>query len=139
MDQKTQLIQKLQNRIRSVESGSRAGAEQTISSGCVALDRLLPANGYQRGSLVQWITGGGSGADFLSLLAAQRSLPQRWLVGRDRSSESVLPNGGISDRAATRANNHLARSSDSIFSEVSIFRHQLRHEHGISSRIARGQ
>ena len=70
MEQKTQLIQKLQNRIRSVESGSRAGSEQTISSGCAALDGLLPASGYQRGSLVQWITAGGSGADYLSLLTA---------------------------------------------------------------------
>lgn len=73
MDQKTQLIQKLQDRICSVESGPRAGSEQTISSGCTALDRLLPAGGYQRGSLVQWITGGGNGADYLSLLAAKEA------------------------------------------------------------------
>ena len=73
MKQKTQLIQKLQDRIRSVESGPRAGSEQTISSGCTALDRLLPASGYHRGSLVQWITGGGTGADYLSLLAAKEA------------------------------------------------------------------
>lgn len=73
MEQKTQLIQKLQSRIRSVESGSRAGSEQTVSSGCAALDRLLPAGGYQRGSLVQWITAGGSGADYLSLLTAREA------------------------------------------------------------------
>ena len=73
MEQKTQLIQKLQNRIRSVEAGPRAGAEQVIYSGCSALDDLLPAGGYQRGSLVQWITGGGNGADYLSLLAAKEA------------------------------------------------------------------
>ena len=73
MEQKTQLIQELRNSIRSVESGTRAGAEQTISSGCSALDRLLPVSGYQRGSLVQWITAGGSGADYLSLLTAREA------------------------------------------------------------------
>ena len=73
MNEKAQLIQKLKNRIRTVESGPRAGAEQTISGGCAALDGLLPAKGYQRGSLVQWITGGGNGADYLSLLTAKEA------------------------------------------------------------------
>ena len=73
MEQKTQLIQELQNCIRSVESGSRAGAEQTVSSGCSALDRLLPESGYQRGSLVQWITAGGNGVDYLSLVTAREA------------------------------------------------------------------
>jgi len=73
MDQRTQIIQQLKNRIRTVEAGTRAGAEQTISSGCSTLDRMLPAGGYQRGSLVQWITGGGNGADYLSLLTAREA------------------------------------------------------------------
>ena len=73
MEQKTQLIQELQNCIRSVESGTRAGAEQTVSSGCSALDRLLPESGYQRGSLVQWITAGGNGVDYLSLVTAREA------------------------------------------------------------------
>ncbi len=69
-DSKSAVLQQLQQRIRRIESAERAGAEQTVSSGCVAIDRLLPASGYRRGSLVQWITGGGNGADYLSLLTA---------------------------------------------------------------------
>jgi hypothetical protein len=68
-----QLIQKLRDRICSVEVGARAGSDQTVSSGCVVLDCLLPAGGYGRGSLVQWITAGGNGADYLSLLTAREA------------------------------------------------------------------
>ncbi len=45
---------------------------QSISSGCLPLDRLLPQQGFQRGSLVEWIAGGaGSGASLLAMLAAR--------------------------------------------------------------------
>ncbi len=73
MNSKNKLIEGLRDRIRSVEARPRVGLEQSISSGCVAIDRLLPAGGYGRGSLVQWITSGGNGADYLSLLAAKEA------------------------------------------------------------------
>lgn len=45
---------------------------QSTSSGCLPLDRLLPQQGFQRGSLIEWIAGGaGCGASLLALLAAQ--------------------------------------------------------------------
>jgi hypothetical protein len=45
---------------------------QSISSGCLPLDRLLPQQGFQRGSLVEWIAGGaGSGASLLAMLTAR--------------------------------------------------------------------
>jgi hypothetical protein len=45
---------------------------QSISSGCLPLDRLLPQRGFQQGSLVEWIAGGtGSGAGLLAMLAAR--------------------------------------------------------------------
>ena len=69
----SELISRLQNKIRGVETASRNDNGTRISSGCVAIDRLLPGSGYQRGTLIQWLTGGGQGADYLSLLVAQKA------------------------------------------------------------------
>ena len=66
----TDLVDQLRNQIRSVETAGRISDGSRISSGCAAIDRLLPESGYQRGTLVQWLTGGGHGADFLSLMVA---------------------------------------------------------------------
>ena len=66
------IISQLRNQIRSVETAGRVGGQARVSSGCAAIDRLLPEGGYQRGTLVQWLTGGGQAADYLSLLAAKR-------------------------------------------------------------------
>ena len=42
-----------------------------VSSGCPALDRVLPENGFRVGTLVEWIgRGEGSGAATLALRAA---------------------------------------------------------------------
>ena len=71
--QKTKLIDRLRNRIRKVETAGRIDDGVRVSSGCAAIDRLLPGTGYQRGTLVQWLTGGGLGADYLSLLLARES------------------------------------------------------------------
>ena len=47
---------------------------ESCSSGCVALDRLLPARGFRRGSLVEWCAASrGSGAATLALLAARQA------------------------------------------------------------------
>ncbi len=67
------LIRRLQRDINRVETGQRADADETISSGCQAIDRLLPGQGYPRGCLVQWLSGGGLGADYLALLAAREA------------------------------------------------------------------
>ena len=79
----------LRNRIRKAETAQRVGQGKIISSGCDAIDQLLPGRGYSPGTLVQWLvpdvlvgtsqtTGvssgeiqpGGHAADYLSLLAA---------------------------------------------------------------------
>lgn len=70
---KSDLIDHLRNRIRKVETAGRIDDGSRISSGCAAVDRLLPEGGYQRGTLVQWLTGGGHGADYLSLLLAKEA------------------------------------------------------------------
>jgi protein ImuA len=53
----------LQKAIRQWEVGGRADDWPRVSSGCAALDRLLPDGGLRRGTLVEWFGGGlGSGA-----------------------------------------------------------------------------
>ena len=75
----------LQNRIRRVETAQRVGHGKIISSGCEAINRLLPGRGYSPGTLIQWLVPdrfssrrnqpnglkpGGYAADYLSLLSA---------------------------------------------------------------------
>lgn len=66
-------IEQLRQQIERVETGGRAGQSEVVSSGCAAVDRLLSAGGYARGTLVQWIGQGGCGMDFLSLKVAQQA------------------------------------------------------------------
>lgn len=68
-----ELIQNLQNRIRKVETAQRIDQGDTVSAGCNAINRLLPGGGYPKGALVQWLSDGGYGADYLSLLAAKEA------------------------------------------------------------------
>ena len=72
-EQKPQLIRQLQARIRSAETQQRIDAGKTISSGCPAIDRLLPGGGYIPGTITQWLTPGGLGADYLSLMVAKEA------------------------------------------------------------------
>lgn len=67
------LLDRLRNQIRRVETAGRMDDGVSVSSGCAAIDRLLPGSGYQRGTLIQWLTSGGQGADYLSLLAAREA------------------------------------------------------------------
>ena len=67
------LITQLREQIRQTETASRVGDGSLVTNGCHAIDRLLPENGYPRGTLVQWISAGGSGADLLSLRVAQQA------------------------------------------------------------------
>jgi len=67
------VVNQLRNQIRSVETAGRVAGQARVSSGCGTIDRLLPGGGYQRGALVQWLTGGGHSADYLSLLAAKQA------------------------------------------------------------------
>jgi hypothetical protein len=67
------LVDQLRNQIRSVETVGRAANQTRVSSGCSAVDRLLPQSGYERGTLVQWLSGGGQGADYLSLMTARQA------------------------------------------------------------------
>ncbi len=64
--------QDLQRRIRQLECAHLTSLER-VSTGCEALDKLLPGKGFHRGALVEWLAAPGSGAAGLALLAAREA------------------------------------------------------------------
>jgi protein ImuA len=86
------LVEQLRTRIRAVETENRNDQGELIQHGCTELDRLLPNGGYPRGSLVQWLTAGGQGANYLALqLAGQACLAGGALVVIDPLREFYPP------------------------------------------------
>ena len=73
LPKKQQTIQKLRRQIRKAETSSRNDDGSVISSGCEAMDSILPGNGYNRGTIIEWFAGSGSCAEFFSLLAARHA------------------------------------------------------------------
>jgi len=70
-------VVELQAQIRQWERGSPLVASTAHSTGCAALDALLPAGGVRPGSLVEWVGEGlASGAGTLSLVVAREVCPQ---------------------------------------------------------------
>lgn len=67
------IVQTLQKRIHRVETAQRIDPGEVISSGCQPINQLLPGGGYAKGTLVQWLSSGGHGADYLSLLTAREA------------------------------------------------------------------
>lgn len=106
-----ELVQQLQNRIKRIETSGRADDGHTISSGCEAVDQLLPEKGYRRGTLIEWVAvpsaniladnrqaslarqfSGGCGADYLSLLTAANACADGGaLVVADRDRQFYPP------------------------------------------------
>ncbi len=97
------LIHKLQQQIERIETTSRADDGNTFSSGSATMDRMLPAGGYRRGALVEWIAApdksrrrssfsGGCAVDFLSMLAAANACADGGaLVIADRDCQFYPP------------------------------------------------
>jgi hypothetical protein len=72
--ERTISLEKLRRRIARLESGAkRHGGDRPVSSGCEALDGLLPEGGFCRGTLVEWLSAAGGGACTLALLAAKHA------------------------------------------------------------------
>lgn len=67
------LIERLRGKIRQVETAGRHDDGTIISSGSSATDGLLPAGGYHRGTIIEWLADQGSGAEYLSLLTAKNA------------------------------------------------------------------
>lgn len=67
-------IGELSRRLRQLERSHRPLSRAKVTTGCRALDRLLPGRGLVRGSLVEWLGDGpGSGAGTLALVAAREA------------------------------------------------------------------
>ena len=66
------LLTSLQNEIARFEQ-ARQPVGEPVSTGCAALDRLLPWHGLRRGTLVEWLAADGNGAVTLALRAAQEA------------------------------------------------------------------
>jgi hypothetical protein len=73
---KTQLLCELREQTQRIaQSARRPYKTGLISSGWLPLDRLLPAGGFEGGTLVDWLAQGlGSGATALALRAAAAAL-----------------------------------------------------------------
>jgi hypothetical protein len=68
------LVEALRQRIAQLEGSRRPKSDLPLSTGCEALDRLLPGRGLHRGTLVEWLASGdGSGAESLALVAAREA------------------------------------------------------------------
>jgi len=89
----SEIVDKLQNHIRCLEGVRRAVDQEAISTGCEALDRLMPSGGLERGSLVEWLGAGpGSGAATLALLCARQACASGGaLVVLDRQRQVYPP------------------------------------------------
>ncbi len=65
-------LETLRQEIARIEGGRRGQDDPPVSSGCEALDRILPERGLRRGTLTEWLADDqGAGATTLALLAAQ--------------------------------------------------------------------
>ena len=68
------LVATLRREVARLEGVRPPGDDQPLSTGSDALDRLLPAGGLKRGTLVEYLSpGGGCGAGTLALSAARES------------------------------------------------------------------
>ncbi|MEZ6102235.1 MAG: hypothetical protein R3E01_25135 [Pirellulaceae bacterium] len=90
-------LQALQARVQQLEGRGGVGGvgqdRKVVSSGCVALDRLLPGGGFATGQLVEWLgEGWGSGVGTLAFWMASRAVGEgRALVVVDRQRKFYPP------------------------------------------------
>ena len=110
------LVRALRGRIGQIEEGRRPCEDAAVSSGCRALDRILPERGFRRGTLVEWLSAGeASGAETLALVAAREACGKGGvLVVFDRARQfyppaavrlGIDPGDLIVVQAASRADN----------------------------------
>jgi protein ImuA len=83
------VIEELRERIRGVETARMRAEEPGVSTGIAGLDRLFPAGGLTRGTLIEWLgDGDGSGAGTLAMAIAAHLLRDgATFVAIDESAE----------------------------------------------------
>jgi hypothetical protein len=70
-------LARLSQEVQRLEAAGRslAGQQAAISTGCLAMDACLPANGYLPGSVIEYLRStSGCGATYLALVAAAAAL-----------------------------------------------------------------
>src|SRR5262245_26468545 len=77
----SELLERLRERIASLERPADCGEQSVVSTGCPGLDRVLPFEGVRRGSLTEWLSErAGSGAESLALLLTREACRDRGVV-----------------------------------------------------------
>lgn len=77
----TDKLSALRRQLCQLESGFLSVDRPVISSGSAALDCLLPAGGFCRGTLVEWLSAvGGNGTGTLAVIAAREAALQGGVV-----------------------------------------------------------
>jgi len=111
-----ELVQSLRQKIARLEGARRPASEVPVSSGCSLVDKLLPGQGFRRGTLAEWLArGAGSGVESLALLTAREACREGGaLVVFDRTGEfyppaairlGIDPEGMIVVQAASQSDN----------------------------------
>ncbi len=87
-----QLVEALRSELQRLETQRPPRDELPISSGCAALDQLLPERGFARGSLIELLGEPGSGVGTLAMiLARQASLEGGAIVVLDNQRRFYPP------------------------------------------------
>jgi hypothetical protein len=113
----SQLIEALRRQIARLEGVHRPVSPEAVSSGCAALDRLLPGGGFRRGTLVEWLAAAdGAGAESLAIAAAREACREGGAVAvidwRHEFYPPAAVRAGIASQcllvvqSATEADNH---------------------------------
>jgi protein ImuA len=89
----SELLERLRERIASLERPADRSEQSVISTGCPALDRVLPFEGVRHGSLTEWLSEQpGSGAESLALFLTREACRDRGVVVLlDRQKEIYPP------------------------------------------------
>lgn len=100
-ESRTVSLQRLQQQLQQIERSRRPPAgedwqqtdDEVVSTGISPLDRLLPAGGFRRGTIVEWLSEGETAAaDVLALLSARPILQTGGaLVIIDREADFYPP------------------------------------------------
>lgn len=70
-----QIVRRLRERLSRWTGGARREDRQGVSTGCTALDRMLPGRRLARGTLVEWLEAEqGGGAAILALVVAREAV-----------------------------------------------------------------
>ncbi len=73
-----QRVQSLRDQLDGLTTADDQEEDRRISTGCEALDRLLPGGAFAAGMLVEWLAEGrGSGAGSLAMVVARQAVLQR--------------------------------------------------------------